>query len=117
MLRLRCWLLVSPHESTKTAASMRVVLFVQRLLCSLIEVKSDVTKSLCFCAWHDFGCAAQMRHKLDASASSTAAKSLLARHMSMFEVVSEKVKRRGLLEVGASEQVLQTQLLHAIMQS
>jgi hypothetical protein len=46
----------------------------------------------------------QMRQKLDASASSTAAKSLLARHMSMFEVASEKVKQRGLLEVGASEQ-------------
>jgi hypothetical protein len=48
---------------------------------------------------------AQMRSKLEHSATSTSAKSLLARHMSMFEVVSERVKRRGLLEVGLSEQV------------
>lgn len=48
---------------------------------------------------------ARMRQRLDESAASSAAKTLLARHMSMFEVVAERVKRRGLLEVGASEQV------------
>ena len=48
---------------------------------------------------------AEMRQKLEQSANSTSAKSLLARHMSMFEVVSESVKRRGLLGVGTSEQV------------
>jgi hypothetical protein len=48
---------------------------------------------------------ARMRQKLDESAGASAAKSLLARHMSMFEVVAEKVKRRGLLEIGMAEQV------------
>ena len=47
---------------------------------------------------------AQMRAKLDQSASNTAAKGLLARHMSLFEGVSERVQRRALLEVCAAEQ-------------
>lgn len=48
---------------------------------------------------------AQMRSKLDQSAQSSAAKGLLARHMRMFETVTDAVNREGLLETGISEQV------------
>lgn len=48
---------------------------------------------------------AQMRSKLDQSAQSSAAKGLLARHMRMFEMVTDAVNREGLLETGLSEQV------------
>ena len=49
---------------------------------------------------------ASMRQKLDQSAQSTAAKGLLSRHMRMFEVITDIVNKRGLLETGVSEQVL-----------
>jgi hypothetical protein len=49
---------------------------------------------------------ATMRQKLDQSAQSSAAKGLLSRHMRMFEVITETVNKRGLLETGISEQVL-----------
>lgn len=48
---------------------------------------------------------AQMRSKLDQSAQSSSVKGLLARHMRMFEMVTDAVNREGLLETGVSEQV------------
>eukprot|EP00892_Ulva_mutabilis_P005884 jgi/Ulvmu1/3668/UM017_0082.1 len=49
---------------------------------------------------------AQMRSKLDQSAQSSTAKGLLARHMRMFEMVTDAVNREGLLETGLSEQAI-----------